>query len=77
KESLQSHGSLGVSQTAYLRCSDIRIIRFALPMRNKFMCSPACRNNLFHVQLPSVRSRERLTRKKLSSLWLDYRLAFV
>ncbi|WP_220389515.1 hypothetical protein, partial [Bifidobacterium longum] len=45
KESLQSHGSLGVSQTAYLRCSDIRIIRFALPMRNKFMCSPACCKN--------------------------------
>ncbi|WP_207392084.1 hypothetical protein, partial [Bifidobacterium longum] len=45
QESLQSHGSLGVSQTAYLRCSDTRIIRFALPMRNKFMRSPACCKN--------------------------------
>ena len=48
-----------------------------LGSRNEIRCSPACRNNLFHVQLPSVRSRGRFTRKKLSSLWLDYRLAFV
>ncbi|WP_318792627.1 hypothetical protein, partial [Bifidobacterium longum] len=30
QESLQSHGSLGVSQTAYLHCSDTRIIRLCI-----------------------------------------------
>uniref|UniRef100_UPI00359CAD9B hypothetical protein n=3 Tax=Bifidobacterium longum TaxID=216816 RepID=UPI00359CAD9B len=55
----------------------IRIRRLFMGSRNEIRCSPACRNNLFHVQLPSVRSRGRFTRKKLSSLWLDYRLAFV
>ncbi|WP_220389544.1 hypothetical protein, partial [Bifidobacterium longum] len=44
-KSLKRQASPGVSQTAYLRCSDIRIIRFALPMRNKFMCSSACCKN--------------------------------
>ncbi|KWZ87122.1 hypothetical protein HMPREF3231_02090, partial [Bifidobacterium longum] len=44
-KSLKRQASPGVSQTAYLRCSDTRIIRFALPLRNKFMCSPACCKN--------------------------------
>ncbi|WP_206538582.1 hypothetical protein, partial [Bifidobacterium longum] len=30
QESLQSHGSFGVSQTAYLHCSDTRIIRLCI-----------------------------------------------
>ncbi|WP_318792418.1 hypothetical protein, partial [Bifidobacterium longum] len=88
KSGMKRHARI-VATTAFYRRVEIslnhavtiRIRRLFMGSRNEIRCSPACRNNSFHVQLPSVRSRGQLTRNygraKLAPLWLDYRLAFV